>query len=96
MFIIARALRCFVTDITPRYRFVASTQTLLLHRRHRSPTQTLQPYRHFALPTDTVLAMIGGQVGLFPEDREQAPRFNRIRASAGNESRLIFYLLSFT
>ena len=60
------------------YRLHSTTQTLILsfHRRHRNTTQTLQPYhRHRTLNADLVLAMIGGQVGLFPEDRKQAYRF---------------------
>jgi hypothetical protein len=59
----------------------STTQTLILssHYRHRNTTQTLQPYhRHRTSNADLVLAMIGGQVGLFPEDRKQACRFKDV------------------
>ena len=62
-------------------RLHSTTQTLSVsfHYRHRNTTQTLQPdHRHRTIHPDLVLAMIGGQVGLFPEDRKQACRFNRV------------------
>jgi len=59
----------------------STTQTLILsfHYRHHSTTRTLHPHhRHRTLNADLVLAMIGGQVGLFPEDRKQACRFKDV------------------
>jgi hypothetical protein len=62
----------------PQHRHRSSLQTSQLHRRHYSTTQASQHHRRHRTPNaDTVLAMIGGQVGLFPEDRKQACHFNQ-------------------
>jgi hypothetical protein len=64
-----------IADFAAQYRhrsliidIIVSSQTSKPHPRHRSTTQPLQyHHRHYNLNTDTVLAMTGGQVGLFSE-----------------------------